>query len=165
MSERYTVRVAGSKLTFAAAHFITFDDGECEPLHGHDFRIVVELAGPLGPRQYVVDFTEVEAMMAELIAPLDHRVLLAEDHPEMEIVEQDAHYAIRLGRQRWLLPREGCTLVPVENTTAESMAEWLAQELIEQIEERTGIQPDWLAVEYHEGPGYSARFSLGTPPS
>jgi len=159
-SQPYIIRVDTPRLTFAAAHFITFEGGGCEPIHGHDFRVVAELAARLGPAEYTVDFTLVEKLLAELIAPLDHHVLLPVEHPLMEMEVDESAYDIRLGARRWLLPAEDCVLVPVANTTAEAMARFLGEQLLAALGRHSDAKLEWLAVEYHEGPGYSARYRI-----
>ena len=47
MTEQYHVRIAKEELVFSAAHFITFAGDVCERLHGHNYRLAVEVAGPL----------------------------------------------------------------------------------------------------------------------
>ena len=56
MSE-YRVVVGKEVLVFAAAHFITFGDGGCESLHGHNYRVGVTLTGDLDRHSLVYDFT------------------------------------------------------------------------------------------------------------
>ena len=40
----YRVRVERGQLKFAAAHMATFA-GQCEPLHGHNYAVTIEVAG------------------------------------------------------------------------------------------------------------------------
>ena len=48
MSQRiYRLQVTKDQLGFAAAHFITMR-GKCERLHGHNYRVTVEVEGFLG---------------------------------------------------------------------------------------------------------------------
>ena len=54
--EHYHVRIAKDYLVFSAAHFITYDGDVCERLHGHNYRVAAEVAGPLDENHYVVDF-------------------------------------------------------------------------------------------------------------
>ncbi len=42
----YKVTVERNTLRFAAAHFATFEDS-CEPLHGHNYDVIVEVEGEL----------------------------------------------------------------------------------------------------------------------
>ena len=54
--ERYTVRVTKDYLVFCSGHFITYHGGECERLHGHNYRVAVEVEAPLDDNHYVFDF-------------------------------------------------------------------------------------------------------------
>ena len=49
---------------------------KCSRLHGHSFRIEVHVAGPLDPLLgWVMDFAELKAAFAPLLAQLDHNYL------------------------------------------------------------------------------------------
>lgn len=64
-----------------AAHFLPNHGGKCRNLHGHSYRVVVELAGtPLpagdGPSEGMVrDFADVSAAWLSLHRRLDHQLL------------------------------------------------------------------------------------------
>lgn len=63
---------------FEAAHRLPFvaDDHRCKRLHGHSYRIDVRLEGPVDPHSgFVVDFFDIEAAFAPVLAALDHRLL------------------------------------------------------------------------------------------
>lgn len=60
---------------FEAAHRLPHvgELHRCYRLHGHSYRIELELDGPVDPASgFVVDFFEVEAAFAPLLARLDH---------------------------------------------------------------------------------------------
>ncbi|MDX2199806.1 MAG: 6-carboxytetrahydropterin synthase QueD [Phycisphaerae bacterium] len=64
--------------TFEAAHSLpSFPDGhKCRRLHGHSFRIEVQVAGALDPqRGYLLDYGDIKAACQPLIDQLDHRHL------------------------------------------------------------------------------------------
>jgi 6-pyruvoyltetrahydropterin/6-carboxytetrahydropterin synthase len=59
---------------FSAAHQIRFHGGKCERLHGHNWRVRVHVrASRLNRIGMVVDFVDLQKMVAEIGAPLDHR--------------------------------------------------------------------------------------------
>jgi 6-pyruvoyltetrahydropterin/6-carboxytetrahydropterin synthase len=61
---------------FSASHQLRDYKGQCERLHGHNWRVRVHLtAQELDEHGMVLDFHELDAMMAEAIAPFDHRHL------------------------------------------------------------------------------------------
>src|SRR5437868_7633415 len=89
MSEHYRVRVEKDYLVFSAAHFITFNGNVCERLHGHNYRVAVEVAGPLDENQYVIDFIALRDEMKTLTDELDHHVLLPTAHPLIRVSAND----------------------------------------------------------------------------
>jgi 6-pyruvoyltetrahydropterin/6-carboxytetrahydropterin synthase len=72
---RYTVRVTKDHLVFSAGHFITYSGDHCERIHGHNYRVAVEVDGGLDENGYVVDFIALLEMSRGIVAELDHRML------------------------------------------------------------------------------------------
>ena len=61
---------------FAAAHRLRGYDGDCENLHGHNWRIRLALEGEaLGRLGMLVDFREVKAVLSEVLDDFDHAFL------------------------------------------------------------------------------------------
>ena len=61
---------------FAAAHRLHGYDGNCARLHGHNWRVVVEVTGTrLDSVGMVVDFKEIRARAREVAKELDHHYL------------------------------------------------------------------------------------------
>ena len=71
----YRITLERNSLRFAAAHFTTFG-GECEPIHGHNYDVFVEIEGELTADSLVLDFSETKRMVASICKELDHRFLL-----------------------------------------------------------------------------------------
>ena len=62
--------------TFSASHQLRNYKGRCERLHGHNWRVrVCVSAKDLNDSGMVIDFHELDKMMAEAIEPFDHRHL------------------------------------------------------------------------------------------
>ncbi len=61
---------------FAAAHRLREYDGNCERLHGHNWRVDVTLCGrKLDRLGMLLDFREAKRLVREAVEPLDHRCL------------------------------------------------------------------------------------------
>ena len=155
MPESYHVRVAKAEHVFSAAHFITFD-GHCERLHGHNYRVAAEIAGPLNDDHLVVDFIAVRDALKEIVSQLDHYVLLPTEHEEIVVVEEGPEVHAALGDRRWIFPRGDCQLLPVANTTAELLAAYIGHELKLALESRAGLEEPHLRVELDECDGQLA---------
>jgi 6-pyruvoyltetrahydropterin/6-carboxytetrahydropterin synthase len=80
------------RTVFSAAHSIRIA-GEPEPLHGHDWSVVVEVtSGALDGDGLVCDFHELEAALARIVAPL-HNANLNEIAPFNDINPTAEHVA------------------------------------------------------------------------
>ena len=152
-TERYRVRVTKDHLVFSAAHFITFNGNICERLHGHNWRVAVEVAGPLDENSYVFDFIALRDATQKLVGELDHRVLLPTQHPAIRVTADDREVTATFEARRWVFPREDCVLLPVANTTAELIARWMALQLRDIIRQHPGQKLESLRVEIEENFG------------
>ena len=152
-TERYRVRVTKDHLVFSAAHFITFNGNICERLHGHNWRVAVEVAGPLDENSYVFDFLALRDAALKLVGELDHRMLLPTQHPAIHVEADDLEVTVTFEARRWVFPREDCVLLPVANTTAELIARWMALQLRDVIRQHPGQKLESLRVEIEENFG------------
>lgn len=152
----FSVRVEGVR--FAAAHFATYG-GECEPLHGHSYEVAAEVEGLLTEESWVVDFTGLKAVLRELCADLDHRFILQRESRELHIDQSNTAWKIRTrAGTGYVLPISDVAALPIDNSTAERLSEYLSSRLWEALEERGAKNIHRLAVEVWEGPGQRARF-------
>ena len=157
-AERFSIRVTKDYLIFCCGHFITFDGSDCERLHGHNYRVAVEVVGPLDVNWYVFDFVALKNRAKEVVDELDHHMLLATKNPQIAVEQVGENVVARFGTKEWSFPREDCVLLPIENTTAELLAKWVAGRLREVIHTRHGFTPDILRVEVEETFGQSATY-------
>jgi len=62
--------------SFSAAHAIRGHTRGCQNLHGHNYRVRVHLAATeLDELGMVLDFADLKAIVQEILAPFDHRVI------------------------------------------------------------------------------------------
>lgn len=155
-SDPYTVRVAKDSLVFSAAHFITFNGGECERLHGHNWRMAVEVYGSLDENHYVFDFIALKDRAREITDRLDHRMLLPADNPLILVSGDEARISVHYQKRSWLFPRDECVVLPIANTTAELLAKWIGGELLVALREQHKFVPDAMRVEVEENFGQVA---------
>lgn len=152
MNVRRRVTVERGTLRFAAAHFTTFE-GQCEPLHGHNYDVIVEVEGDLTEDSWVIDFTKLKALAKALCDELDHRFILQRDSRVLEINEEEAEWKVRCGERDWVLPKSDVVPLPIDNTTAERLAEWFAGRLKEALRAEGVTNLTAITVGIEEAPG------------
>ena len=154
MSE-YRVSVEKDYLVFAAGHFITYG-GQCESLHGHNYRARVELEGELDQNSYVYDFGALKKLMRRLVDQLDHKVLLPLENPRIQLTERAGELEVQYGSKRYVFPTSDVFTLPVPNTTAEMIARYLAGRVREELAGQGVRHLLALTVEIEESFGQSA---------
>ena len=156
------VTVAKESLRFSAAHFLTLPGHVCERLHGHNYRVAVTVEGPVDPATgFVIDFAVLKRVVQAVIEPLDHRVLVPSANPALRTREADGQLVVDYGRPGWLVvPRAHACLVPLAQTTAEVMGEWIAEQVWAAVRQEGGTRLTRLVLELEESAGQSARTEL-----
>ena len=154
----YSVRLAKEHHVFSAAHFITFGAPGatiCERLHGHNYRVSVEVDGPLDENQYVIDFIALRDELKAITDEFDHRMLLPTGHPLIRVTagEREVEVVFTPDGRRWVFPAGDCAILPVANTTAELLAQYIGQRLLAAIARRTAVNPSRLEVAVDENHG------------
>ncbi len=156
-SSRFSVRVTKDYLVFCAGHFITYSGGHCERLHGHNYRAAVEAEDDLDDNHYVIDFIALKDMTLAITDELDHRMLLPALSPLILLDEQGANIRVRYRDRFWSFPRDECVLLPLANTTAELLADFIAGRIRQELTARGWKLPRVLRVEVEESFGQSAQ--------
>lgn len=150
--EQFRVRVTKDHLVFSAAHFVTIGD-YCERLHGHNWRVAAEVAGPLDANTFVVDFIALRDELQGIVADLDHRMLVPTQHPRLQVVCTDREVELRYDDRRWLFPREECRLLPLQQSTAELLARWIGERLVERLRARGVVDLHTVRIDVEENFG------------
>jgi 6-pyruvoyltetrahydropterin/6-carboxytetrahydropterin synthase len=158
MTERYKVRVTKDHFAFCSGHFISYEGDKCERLHGHNYRTAVEIEGVLDVNQYVFDFIALKHLTKAITDDLDHRMMLPTRNPFIALEENSRSVRVRYRDREWLFPRGDCVLLPIENTTAELLARYIGQRLLDDLQKQHQYTPAVLRVEVEENIGQSATY-------
>lgn len=124
---------------FDAAHVLTHHAGQCRNLHGHTYRVIVEVSGRKPGRDMVIDFKDLKLLIEELIlSRFDHAFIYDETSPgECEIAA--------------VIQKQGMKSVALPyRSTAENLAKYFFEALAERI--------DVAAVKVFETPDSCAEY-------
>jgi 6-pyruvoyltetrahydropterin/6-carboxytetrahydropterin synthase len=144
----FKVRVSKDYTVFAAAHFVSYDDDQVEPLHGHNYRAALSVEGDLDERNaYVYNFVPLKRALRAICDSLDHRLLLPTGNPLVAIEHTSGAYHVRSAGKTYVFPEEDVVQLPITNTTAEMLAQWIGGELNARLAGTDGFRPGLTALE------------------
>ncbi len=155
MRESFKVFVTKDYLKFSAAHFIAYR-GFREALHGHNYRVSVEVEGVLGAQGYVVDFGVVKRMAREVCSSLDEKVLVPARSDCLKIRRDAAQLLIESESGEFRFPEADCILLPIVHSSAEELARYLAGELRHRLAAQGVEELRAVQVGVEETPGQAA---------
>jgi 6-pyruvoyltetrahydropterin/6-carboxytetrahydropterin synthase len=131
----YAIRVEKENLKFSAAHFLIFEDGTAERLHGHNYRVAVELEACTLAHGVIVDFSVVKRHLGSILERLDERFLVPGRNELLTLEEADGEITIRFGKRRYVAPIDEVVVLPLTNSSSEELSEYIATELLRGLRE------------------------------
>jgi 6-pyruvoyltetrahydropterin/6-carboxytetrahydropterin synthase len=154
----FSVRVEGVK--FSAGHFATYG-GDCEPLHGHTYEVAAEVGGHLTDESWVLDFSALRAILRNLCEDLDHHFILQTESRLLDIDRSGTAWKVRTPQGLgYVFPVQDVAALPIDNSTAERLAEYLCDRLSAALQESGAANVNNVSIEVWEGPGQRARANL-----
>ena len=121
------------RFRWEAAHRLPWHEGDCRHVHGHSYRMMVELEGtptddtPGGPSM-LIDFKHVKRLVKPMVEAMDHATLVAES--DTDLLEAMEALDTKIYR------------MPVDST-AENLSAHVAETLIEdgaEVLRRHGVE-------------------------
>jgi len=161
-NETWSVRVYKQYFNFGSAHFLIFGDGSREELHGHNYKVEVEVEGETIAGDLVLDFIVFKPIVKGICDRLDHRMLLPLKNPNLEVtVLEDRVEARYKDGSFFCFPRKDVHLLDLPNTSTEMLARYIAQQILAELPTRI---PDArlraLEVSVEESPGQAGVYRL-----
>ena len=152
--ERWSIDLQKEAFKFSAAHFLIFPDGSAERLHGHNYRVFVELEAQLSTHGLVMDFKAIKPVVREICDRLDEHWIVPGEHPVLRWSESGGSIEVRYLERIYLVPRQDVIVLPINNTSSENLATWFGRELLAIVRERfrdVQVRSLRLAVEETSG--------------
>ena len=155
--ESWSIDIYKEYFKFSAAHFLIFPDGSAERLHGHNYRVFVEIASELTAHGLVIDFKQVKPIVRELVDSLDEHWLVPGEHPVLRWNERaDGVCEVRYMDRYYAAPRADVIVLPINNTSSENLATWIGRELHKRLRAKfSGLVVHHLRLAVEETAGQS----------
>ncbi len=164
MTPMFSIRLAKQDFKFSVAHFTIFGAETAEPLHGHNFRLALEVEGAsVDELGLLADCDRLKRAARAACAALDDRMLVPEASAHLAIGKSGGRHggngpatvAVGFGEREYRFPEGEVLLRPLANVTMELLARW-AWERIAKVARGGLVQT--LTVEIEETPGQMCRY-------
>lgn len=99
-------------------HRLPFHSGKCKNIHGHTYKMRVEIEGDLDQNGMVMDYYDVSSVISPLVDELDHSFIVKDN--DSEVIE----FLDKLNSKKVVVPFE---------TTAENITLYMLQKIKENI--------------------------------
>ena len=159
MSLSFSIKVYKQYFNFASSHFMIFDNGTREPLHGHNYRVQIKGEAPELSGDMVFDFLDIKPIVREVCDSLDHKLLIPKENKLLKIFSENKNYIIQTPDESYFsVPMSDTLLLPILNTSAERLAIYINEEIRKKVLSKFNYTFTSLEVEVEETPGQSAVF-------
>jgi 6-pyruvoyltetrahydropterin/6-carboxytetrahydropterin synthase len=156
MAATFSLRLAKQDFKFSVAHFTIFAADRAEPLHGHNYRLALELEGDsLDEVGLLADCERFKLAAREVCAALDDKVLVAAASPHVARRLDGGDLVVSFAERSYRFPENETLQLPLVNVSMELLARWAWDRLAEAA---AGTAVETLTVEIEETPGQLARY-------
>jgi 6-pyruvoyltetrahydropterin/6-carboxytetrahydropterin synthase len=156
---RYRMVLAKEDFKFSSAHFTLFSDGRAELLHGHNYRVRVELAGSaLDAEGLLVDIETFKRELRKVCARLDSRTLIPGESARLRWTREGEAIDVRCGERSYRFPAEDTLVLPLANTSIELLARMIWHDLAPGL---AGSRVEVFAVAVEETAGQQCWYEAG----
>ncbi len=159
--ESWSIQIDKDYLKFSAAHFLIFPDGSAERLHGHNYKVFVDLHTELDQHGLVVNFIEIKPLVRALCDELDEHLLLPGKHPVLTAQRCGEAMEIRYRERFYSVPAAEVIVLPIGNTSAENLAAYFGRRLRESMRKTwPALRVLELSIGVEETPGQRGIWTL-----
>lgn len=148
------IRIDGwrSGVRFDAAHLLP-GHPKCGRLHGHTYALHAIVRGEMSRSGFILDFGEVKGALKRIADRLDHHVLVPTKNPDYHPEESKDTVRFVAGGKAYALPREDVELLAIEHSSAESLAAYVADELLATVRFPPGVEEIEVGIDESYGKG------------
>lgn len=159
-----TLSLAKQNFKFSSAHFLIFDDKHAEMLHGHNYRVEVELGLPPEEKYqnqgYFIDFNLFKKFIKAACDEWDEHILLPRLHPDLKTNIKGDSLEVNFRDRFYVFPKKEVCLLEVTNTSVEQLSKILSTKIYQEFQ-NSGIT--FVSVYVEETAGQGATTTCRSP--
>jgi len=145
-----------SNIRFSSAHIIP-EYEKCGRLHGHTYAVHAKVTGKPDEKGIILDFSTLKDALREIVGILDHRILIPEKSGVVTIERENDSIKLNSLGKLFVFPMNDCVLLPISSTSAEKLAQYILEAIVEKISLSKHIESIEIGVD--EGFGQGAMIS------
>lgn len=143
-----------SNIRFSSAHIIP-EYEKCGQLHGHTYAVHIKVTGEPDKKGIIMDFSLLKNILRNVVDELDHKLLIPEKSDLVSIEKEKNTIKLTAIGKKYVLPLNDCILLPLNSTSAENLASYILNKVLEKITLSKQIESVEIGVD--EGFGQGAR--------
>ena len=123
----------GKEFIWEMSHRLPFHKGGCQNIHGHTYKMMVEVEGITDENGMIMDYYDLEAIISPMVKRMDHAFLVDENDSTMLDFLKEQKF------KHFVVP---CT------TTAENIAKYLLDVFVPEFRKFENLNK--LRIRFHE---------------
>lgn len=156
MNDSVTIRLAKENMKFSAGHFTIFSASERERLHGHNFRVELDIEARMLGNGMCFDYGIYKARVVSLCRELNEWTILPTRSPHLRLEEDGEHVYAHFNGESIPFLRGDVLLLPIENATLEEFCAYFLDRLMDDVDTLRAHRIQAMDVRVFSGPGQSA---------
>ncbi len=154
------IELQKESMHFSAGHFTIFSATERENLHGHNYKVSIELHTWIDERLGLsFDYRFYKKRMRELCEQLNQTFLMPGKSPFLTWQEENGYLWFAFNHEKIPFLRRDVSIIPVTNITVEELSRWFVEGLLEDKAKLDEHNIYKIIVKVFSGDGQSGSFS------
>lgn len=157
----FEISLKKQSFKFSSSHFTIFSETKSERLHGHNYKVKVNLQVDKISQDLALafDFNDIKPIIQKICDSWDERFLLPIKSKFLKISKNKKHTTILFNNKTYTLPDSDILELPLANITSEALAQLFAESLKQHIKIKS-IKKIIVFVEESFGQGASFHLDL-----
>lgn len=126
MGAPWKIEIQKRYLKFSSAHMTIFPDGSKEPLHGHNYQTKITCELRDASFEKMISFAVYKQVLEQICESWDEKILIQEKNPFVMMDTEGESLKLTICGKKYEFPKDEVVVLPVENISAENLAEILA---------------------------------------
>jgi 3-oxoacyl-[acyl-carrier protein] reductase len=128
-----TINISKEDMKFSAGHFTIFSETHRESLHGHNFKVSMNITGEVDSNGMINNYQIFKTKLRNICKEFDEKFLLPKFSKFLQIQELNDEVLIKFRNEEMKFPKNDTMILPLTNITGEELSFLIANQMKEEL--------------------------------
>eukprot|EP01080_Neovahlkampfia_damariscottae_P001313 gene1313-11396_t len=156
-----TINISKEDIKFSSGHFTIFSKTSREPLHGHNFKVSMNLTGEVNSNGMINNYQIFKKKLRNICKEFDEKFLIPKNSSFLNIKENEKEIFVNFQNEEIKFPKNDVLILPLRNITGEELSSHIASLMKNELDQEEEISR--ITISVSSGDGQSVSSSIDIP--